>query len=85
MNDIDTFRADEAVCPYCGHEHDDSWEFFSGSDGDGSETTVTCNECDKDFILRLHVDVCYTSAKQKSPATPDAMLAAERRQESDHA
>lgn len=48
----------EVVCPYCGHEHSDSWEFGGGRDG---EFEVTCHGCERRFTCSRVVDVNYTS------------------------
>lgn len=46
----------EIVCPYCGHEHSNSWEF--------SDSGVTgCNKCEKKFFYQRDVDVTYISSR----------------------
>lgn len=56
---IEHERTDEIVCPWCGHEHADSWEF-----GDGSE--MVCGECDNVFVFRKMVTVTYSTQKKES-------------------
>jgi hypothetical protein len=54
--EIDHEYTDEVVCPYCGHEHSDSWEY-----GDGG--IVDCDGCEKKFFFERDVVVTYVSAK----------------------
>lgn len=62
-DDLDTDCTDNVVCPWCGHEHDCSWEFFD----DGHESTeAECGECDKPFTASRDVSVTY-STKRKEP------------------
>jgi uncharacterized Zn-finger protein len=53
---IDHEYTDEIVCPYCGAEFSDSWEF---KDDDSPE----CEECGKKFISRRDISVSYTTKK----------------------
>jgi hypothetical protein len=46
----------EAVCPWCGYEHVDSWEF---RDND----TANCHECENGFKLERIVTVQYTTER----------------------
>lgn len=57
MREIDHKYTDELVCPYCGHEHRDSWE---ASDDDGS---FWCGECDAEFSYTRHISVSYSTSK----------------------
>lgn len=54
---IDTNYTSETVCPYCGHETQDSWE-LSGDDG-----VDECGECEKPFRWARHVGVTYCTRK----------------------
>ena len=58
-NEIDHEYTKLAVCPYCGHEHQDSWEF-----GD-EDKVIECEnyECEKDFFLGVYVSVKYSTSK----------------------
>jgi uncharacterized Zn-finger protein len=56
--DIDCVATDEVVCPYCGNEHSESYEFFEGNRDD---TEVTCTECERDFRASRDVSVSYSS------------------------
>ena len=60
-NDIDCDGTDEAVCPYCGHEHDCSHEFFESN---RESTVASCGECGKDFNLSRDFSVTYSSSKR---------------------
>jgi hypothetical protein len=47
----------DIVCPYCGHEHRDSWEISKNEDGAGGD--MECQECDKTFSWHCTVSVDY--------------------------
>lgn len=47
------------VCPYCGVEHDDSWEHFSDSECSG---LIVC-DCGESFYAIRIVDVTYSTEK----------------------
>lgn len=53
--DIDTSMTDEITCPYCGHEHIDSWEYRN------DEGSMQCGECSKYFRWDRDVSVYYSS------------------------
>jgi uncharacterized Zn-finger protein len=50
---------DEIVCPYCGYEYSDSWEF------DGDDSSIDCEQCGKEFDYSRIVDICYTTRKKE--------------------
>ena len=54
--EIEHEYTDEIVCPWCGYEYGDSWEW----DNDDS---LDCWECDKPFKYERHVEVTYVSSK----------------------
>jgi len=56
--EIDCSSTDEIVCPYCGHEHRDSWEMLDGHSDCGK---VDCGECEREFEVSRYVSVSYTS------------------------
>jgi hypothetical protein len=58
--EIDCSYTDELVCPYCGYEDSDSWEYFSRS---GDSTNAECGECGKTFRASQNVTVDYSSKK----------------------
>ena len=53
----DTSYLHNPVCPYCGHEHQDAWEWRS----DSSE--VNCGNCDTEFHYERIITVEYTTKK----------------------
>lgn len=61
--DVDCLYTDEIVCPYCGYEFSDSWEFSMKGDGDTCE--VDCDECEKTFTAVMSMTVDYSTYKKK--------------------
>ena len=59
--EFDTDYKDDIVCPYCGYEFTDSWEFNDTQD----EQHVECCECGKEFFLYVNISVDYTTRKKK--------------------
>lgn len=51
----------EIVCPYCGDELGDSWEFGSGRQDIGE---VDCPNCEKTFIAYRNIEVTYNTWKK---------------------
>ena len=52
-----------AVCPYCGRQHGDCWEWVKEQD-----RLFTCNYCERDFIVWADVRVTYwTRAADDNP------------------
>jgi DNA-directed RNA polymerase subunit RPC12/RpoP len=62
-DEIDYELTDEIVCPYCGHEHGDSHEYFERQ----LFADVECAECGKEFECSQDVSVTYTSSKKEKP------------------
>ncbi|HDK7182970.1 TPA: hypothetical protein PTV74_002117 [Clostridium botulinum] len=58
--EIDHEYTNEIVCPFCGYEFIDSWEY-----GDGEEDLglIECNECGKSFYANREVLVTYSTCK----------------------
>lgn len=50
----------EVVCPYCGYEFSDSWEF------NDQEDSVYCGECDNEFVALREIEVSYCTYKKVS-------------------
>ena len=48
-----------AICPHCGYEHVDSWEFEDS-------TTTECHSCEKPFHCYRYTDVTYNTKKASS-------------------
>jgi len=53
------------VCPYCGHEHTDSWLEDPRED---FRHEWECEECEKEFTVSVHLEMTYSSHKE----APDA-------------
>lgn len=60
---IETSCTDDPVCPYCGHVHQDSWEW------DGAEGEHACDDCGEKF--RWYSEVSRTWDTERFP-TPTA-------------
>lgn len=56
-SDFDCDFTDNMVCPWCGYEHGDSWEFNE----DSGETD--CNECGKTFKFERDISITYSTSK----------------------
>ena len=55
--EIDNEYTDEIVCPYCGREESDSWEY---SDDDGQ---AACGYCGAEFLYERHTSVHYSTER----------------------
>jgi len=53
---IDCDFTDNAVCPHCGWENLDSWE-YTAEDG-----LTDCGECDKEFYYTTHAQIHYSTS-----------------------
>ena len=53
---IEHESTEEIVCPYCGYEFSNSFEY-----NDASGASIECLECDKEFGLEVQVTVEYTT------------------------
>lgn len=58
--EIDCVLNDNAVCPYCGHVHLDSWKIAGGEEG---ESEFECEDCGESMIVARVVDIKYTTYK----------------------
>jgi hypothetical protein len=63
-NGINCRYTDEIVCPYCGHEFQDSYEYF-GKSGDEAEIECTDEDCEKKFRCSPDISVTYVSSRPK--------------------
>jgi len=54
--EIECSCTDEIVCPHCGFEFADSWEFDRGQ-------ILTCDECDSKFQMEINESISYSSFK----------------------
>ena len=62
---IESFNIDRqpfAVCPYCGHVDQRSWEIDCGPGLDGS-TETSCGSCGKVYFVERRVTIYYTTRK----------------------
>lgn len=50
---------DKIVCPYCGHEHEDSFEMV---DLDENNDTATCHNCGKEFEVEIEKSIDYSTS-----------------------
>jgi len=48
---------DEVVCPYCGYEHSDCWEFSDFND------EFECSGCKELFVMQRNVEITYSTKK----------------------
>jgi hypothetical protein len=53
-NDIEHEYTDEIVCPHCGYEHLDSWEY-------SDEGETECGDCCKPFSFCRNVAISYST------------------------
>lgn len=66
MNEIDSNYTDEIVCPYCGYEFSDSWEFAENNPLEWNED-IECRECGLQFNCQCHATITYsTKIKEKN-------------------
>ena len=68
MAEIDHDMTHEAVCPHCGYEHGDSWEFGGQSGRDVGH--VDCMDCGKPFSWSREYEVTYTTRKVAESTAP---------------
>lgn len=59
-NRYNTWGNDDAVCPYCGHKHEDMWDRSMGSN-DGDSDKMVCDSCDRTFIVTVNTSISYTT------------------------
>ena len=55
--EIDHEYTNDIVCPYCGYEFINSWEYTE------SEDEVSCQRCDQSFNLSVEIEISYTTSK----------------------
>lgn len=54
-SDINHEHTDGVICPWCGHNHKDSWEMDEGQH--------KCGSCSKPFWLGVTTRITYTTSK----------------------
>lgn len=60
MKEIDHENTANIVCPYCGYEDMDSWEFKGDSD---EELEHECDRCGETFLATRFISVSYYTRK----------------------
>jgi hypothetical protein len=58
MEEIDTSMTDELICPHCGYEFSDSWEFALNGATDGK---VDCRDCNKEIEFEIVTEITFSS------------------------
>jgi uncharacterized Zn-finger protein len=58
MEEIDHEYTDEIICPYCGEDVMDSWEYSDSGD-------IQCGKCRKEFTYEREVTVTYSTQKSE--------------------
>lgn len=58
---LELWRNDHPVCPYCGHVEYDAWEIDFGHE-DNASIDFPCPSCDKEYLLERSIIVSYTTA-----------------------
>lgn len=61
--DYKYYGNDNAICPHCDYEDQDSWEWAQEG---GSEKDVECGNCGKEFHLTIDHTTTYTTSKVES-------------------
>lgn len=56
-------NTDEIVCPFCGYEFCDSWEYESDYNEDLG--LIECEECEKEFYATRHTSITYYTEKAR--------------------
>jgi len=57
--EIDHEYTENIVCPYCGCEHGDSWEYNL----DSTDTVIECYDCGEEFYAYREIEVTYSTKK----------------------
>jgi len=58
-SDSECFAENEIVCPFCGKQQSESWEFSNGEEGDIGE--IECGHCGRPFYATRDITVKYSS------------------------
>ncbi|MCP4651173.1 MAG: hypothetical protein GY853_13990 [PVC group bacterium] len=45
----------EIICPYCGYEFADSWDYSSGK--------LECEDCENEFEVAVNTEISYSTSK----------------------
>lgn len=76
MSNIETRIQPRPVCPHCGYQHDDAWEWNFGPGLDGTAEDRWCYSCDGEFDCERVVDVSYTTRPTGAPVIKNTESAA---------
>ena len=60
MSEIKHKDTKEIICPYCGYEFSDSWDYSSDLEDIG---LIDCENCDKSFYANRIVTIDYSTEK----------------------
>lgn len=55
---------DEPICPHCGYEHRDAWEWNLGP-GLECDGEVDCDSCGKPMLVSRHCSITYSTKAKK--------------------
>jgi hypothetical protein len=69
-SDIDTWQTDNPTCPWCGAQDKNWWEHRE-LQSDGSELTVTCGFCAKDYTILMHISYAFDTWKRQETLTEE--------------
>lgn len=62
LSDLNCARNDDAVCPHCGYQYEDTWDFFTGHSSDRTVTT-DCDNCEREFEIEAITETVYTTRR----------------------
>ena len=62
FNIIDHKYTNEIVCPFCGYEFGDSWEYRDDCEDLG---LIDCDECHKSFYATRNITIDYSTNKAR--------------------
>lgn len=64
---LETQHTESVVCPWCRHEHSDSWEFSLEPE---RETDIDCHACGRSFRAVSSCRITYSTFKPKPDQPP---------------
>ena len=63
MHEIDHEYTDNMICPHCGAEDVDSWEYLSGEEQLGY---VECGDCGRTYNAERNISITYSTYEIRS-------------------
>jgi len=60
-SEYDTKNESHIICPHCGYEFKDSWEYVAELNQHAQ--TISCHSCGKEFECEMQVSTTYTTTK----------------------